>query len=654
MQRPAGQQLPSIRTLHPYLPPPAAVNPGPPTSTSNYMQQTQSHAGGGDRYPASSYAGSEGDGDERDAAGDNEPPKKKRRRQALSCTECKRRKIRCDRTQPCGPCVKRGDQPKCQWHVVEPAAEKYIPRSEYDTLRGRVDTLEERISSFEGYIRRLPREVLALHPLPPGLIASQPPEAAPSQGFNPRQSPPYHHNSGSGSGPAFAEVPFPSHAGGSGGARSFSGGIAPWQTQPRVHPHAASASLSPTQRHATFSPTGTISIPPGTQQRQRGGSQYGHSEGAAPPQNTVAPSDIHPEDRRDMRGRRSASFSATQTQGGQWGEGLGLRSFPVPQTFSPAASASGSGTSGHGRGTPPGQGRSTDGGAIPGPQDASRTLSTASGSPSFAHSSTFSSPHVRTRTLASPFSTSPALGSLSSIARASGGAGSGASRTSPSSISTFASSSGSASGPGSVSSFSSATPTTYASVQPTRYTPPPFQEDRGQYQHMHVYPGDGDGVVPVPAHPLAQIVRPDIGVGVAAGNPNVKRPREDVTSKNRPAQAPQGARLRAGPSAPCIQLRLLPRRARPPLRRHTPRPTAPIREPEVPRVTPATRRAATAYSWTMAMRSPPATRRLCRLVVRSPRSARHPLRNPRALAPGRTHPRSRSTSDPAKESRTRG
>ncbi|GJE87033.1 hypothetical protein PsYK624_031160 [Phanerochaete sordida] len=30
--------------------------------------------------------------------GDSGPPKKKRRRQALSCTECKRRKIKCDRS----------------------------------------------------------------------------------------------------------------------------------------------------------------------------------------------------------------------------------------------------------------------------------------------------------------------------------------------------------------------------------------------------------------------------------------------------------------------------------------------------------------------------------------------------------------------------
>jgi len=48
------------------------------------------------------------------------PPKKKRRRQALSCTECKRRKIRCDRVQPCAPCNKRGEGDKCRWHILDP------------------------------------------------------------------------------------------------------------------------------------------------------------------------------------------------------------------------------------------------------------------------------------------------------------------------------------------------------------------------------------------------------------------------------------------------------------------------------------------------------------------------------------------------------
>ncbi|KAJ7674311.1 hypothetical protein B0H17DRAFT_1082221 [Mycena rosella] len=64
MQRP-GPQLPSIRQLHPYLPPP------PVTATSEYAGSPET----------------EHDGDrEHDPERDDEPPKKKRRRQALSCT----------------------------------------------------------------------------------------------------------------------------------------------------------------------------------------------------------------------------------------------------------------------------------------------------------------------------------------------------------------------------------------------------------------------------------------------------------------------------------------------------------------------------------------------------------------------------------------
>ncbi|KAJ7491656.1 hypothetical protein B0H11DRAFT_2399095 [Mycena galericulata] len=148
---PAGPQLPSIRTLHPYLP---AIGPGPSTSTSTYeLAQMSTQSQGAGVYPPSSYAGS--DGDERGVTGENEPPKKRCRRQVLSCPECKRRKIR---TQPCGPCVRRGDQAKCHFHVVEHAAEKYVPRAEHDALCARVDALEV-----------WTKQVFAAQPLPSGV-----------------------------------------------------------------------------------------------------------------------------------------------------------------------------------------------------------------------------------------------------------------------------------------------------------------------------------------------------------------------------------------------------------------------------------------------------------------------------------------------------
>ncbi|KAJ7113241.1 hypothetical protein C8R43DRAFT_132410 [Mycena crocata] len=209
---PRGPQLPSIRTLHPDLPPPPPQSasmqpppqqhrqqtqqspqppqgfppasfgpgpypppyppypppgafPGPPGSTTFHGQLSAfpgsppfQAAAGPSTFPgeattstappASSYAGSDAEAD-RDRDTEGGPPKKKRRRQALSCTECKRRKIRCDRTQPCSPCVRRGDQAKCQWHVVEPAAEKYVPRAEHDALRADHEALRARVEALE-------------------------------------------------------------------------------------------------------------------------------------------------------------------------------------------------------------------------------------------------------------------------------------------------------------------------------------------------------------------------------------------------------------------------------------------------------------------------------------------------------------------------
>ena len=38
------------------------------------------------------------------------PPVKKRRRPALSCEQCRRRKVRCDRGSPCSTCVQSGNK----------------------------------------------------------------------------------------------------------------------------------------------------------------------------------------------------------------------------------------------------------------------------------------------------------------------------------------------------------------------------------------------------------------------------------------------------------------------------------------------------------------------------------------------------------------
>ncbi|KAH8106939.1 hypothetical protein BXZ70DRAFT_262413 [Cristinia sonorae] len=124
--------LPPIHTLHPDLPAHSVImgHHGHGSSMTGYSPGSGSTLG---TRPAPDDSDPEGD-----LPG---PPKKKRRRQALSCTECKRRKIKCDRAQPCGPCSRRGEQHRCQWHIIEPM-EKYVTRGEYDELKSRFEELE--------------------------------------------------------------------------------------------------------------------------------------------------------------------------------------------------------------------------------------------------------------------------------------------------------------------------------------------------------------------------------------------------------------------------------------------------------------------------------------------------------------------------------
>ncbi|KAH8832276.1 hypothetical protein DL96DRAFT_1810955 [Flagelloscypha sp. PMI_526] len=74
--------------------------------------------------------------------------RKRRKRQTLSCSECKRRKIKCDRVQPCSPCTKRGEAHLCVWIGGGEANEKYVTRSDFDALTERVKRLERVIETL--------------------------------------------------------------------------------------------------------------------------------------------------------------------------------------------------------------------------------------------------------------------------------------------------------------------------------------------------------------------------------------------------------------------------------------------------------------------------------------------------------------------------
>ncbi|KAL2759876.1 hypothetical protein ACRALDRAFT_2096576 [Sodiomyces alcalophilus JCM 7366] len=59
-----------------------------------------------------------------EAVRDHRAPPKKRRRIIISCTECHRRKQKCDRELPCGNCKSRNKQMACQYETGAPTAKE--------------------------------------------------------------------------------------------------------------------------------------------------------------------------------------------------------------------------------------------------------------------------------------------------------------------------------------------------------------------------------------------------------------------------------------------------------------------------------------------------------------------------------------------------
>lgn len=69
--------------------------------------------------------------------------KVKRRRQVQSCSECRRRKIKCDKKFPCGPCVLRNDQSICrEVEKHSPVTTGCAPMQEILHLQTRIAALE--------------------------------------------------------------------------------------------------------------------------------------------------------------------------------------------------------------------------------------------------------------------------------------------------------------------------------------------------------------------------------------------------------------------------------------------------------------------------------------------------------------------------------
>ncbi|KAJ5986630.1 hypothetical protein N7451_010995 [Penicillium sp. IBT 35674x] len=93
-------------------------------------------------------------GNEDDA--DDKQRDSKRPRMAISCSECRRRKIKCDRSVPCMACVKRGVPGSCRWEnaKVEPSPQPFALKTQVDELQRRLDTLQETLRVLPSQIAK--------------------------------------------------------------------------------------------------------------------------------------------------------------------------------------------------------------------------------------------------------------------------------------------------------------------------------------------------------------------------------------------------------------------------------------------------------------------------------------------------------------------
>lgn len=144
------------------------MNTSPGISES--IRTTSEAPHGDDNSPTDSHSvGGDGDGDDGDEKG-GEPgqPPRKRQRVRLSCLECRRRKLSCDRGYPCERCLKSGTPDRCTYEtrpgLAPPPKPAGLPLSQYD---GRLSLSNDNLVRKDGVrdfdrIRRLEFEVSQL------------------------------------------------------------------------------------------------------------------------------------------------------------------------------------------------------------------------------------------------------------------------------------------------------------------------------------------------------------------------------------------------------------------------------------------------------------------------------------------------------------
>ncbi|GAA5924076.1 uncharacterized protein JCM15063_005540 [Sporobolomyces koalae] len=106
-----------------------------------------------DEFGSQHRGGGAGGGPE--AEEDHKPKKKPKGRAVLSCGECKRRKVKCDRKIPCATCIARGQPEKCAWEdpLARPEGQPFALASQYEEVIARLDRIESFLDSLPSDIR---------------------------------------------------------------------------------------------------------------------------------------------------------------------------------------------------------------------------------------------------------------------------------------------------------------------------------------------------------------------------------------------------------------------------------------------------------------------------------------------------------------------
>ncbi|GAA5968748.1 hypothetical protein JCM3765_000855 [Sporobolomyces pararoseus] len=80
---------------------------------------------------------------------DEEGNKKKRNRKPVTCAQCRRRKLKCDRGYPCGACRDRQEAHLCDWGDAVRLPQPHLTRdAEAQELRGQLDRFETLLKSL--------------------------------------------------------------------------------------------------------------------------------------------------------------------------------------------------------------------------------------------------------------------------------------------------------------------------------------------------------------------------------------------------------------------------------------------------------------------------------------------------------------------------